>query len=334
MRYPAVAVLIGWAVLLPASDLTKFQTTLSLVKADIEVSDRKTGAPIPDLQASDFVVRDEDQPREIAYFGNESGPLDLLFLVDVSGSVRDMLPEIASSARDALRALGAGDRAAVMAFSRTTLVTQEWTDDFAAAARGIRGALEARIGLDTDINQALWAAADYLHQTNGTSRRAILILTDNMQETHVPDALVDEQLAQAGAVLDGFLVRWPIPMPPVTHPGILGFARNTGGEVIEGMHPAARLAEMIRRIKARYSIHFRPVETTSAQPRRIHVELSEDARRRFPHARVRARRIYFPMGTYRPKTEIPAGHKMARRQRPVPGCGETPGVRTVSVRCT
>jgi hypothetical protein len=203
----------------------------------------------------------------------------------------------------------------VMAFSRTTIVTQEWTDDFAAASRGFRGVLEARIGLDTDINQAVWAAADYLHHAGGTSRRAILILTDNIQETLVPDALVDEQLAQAGAVLDGFLVRWPIPMPALTHPGILGFARNTGGEVIEGMHPAARLAEMIRRIKARYSIHFRPAETTSAQARRIHVELSEDARRRFPHARVRARRIYFPMGKYRPKTEIPAGHQIASTGR-------------------
>lgn len=44
MRVPAVAALVGWAVLAPASDIPKFQTTLSLVKADIEVSDRKTGS--------------------------------------------------------------------------------------------------------------------------------------------------------------------------------------------------------------------------------------------------------------------------------------------------
>ncbi len=310
MRLPVVTALIGWAVILPAADITRFQTTLILVKADVDVYDRKTGAPIPDLQSSDFVVRDENEAREIAYFGNESGPLDLLFLVDVSGSVREMLPRIAASAGDALSVLAQGDRAAVMAFSRTTVLTQALSSDFAAAAEGIRGALNARIGLDTDINQAVWAAADYLHRTGGTSRRAILILTDNMQQTYVPDSLVDEQLAEAGAVLDGLLVRGPIPMPHVTHPGILGFARNTGGEVIEGNQPAARLAELIRRIKARYSIHFRPVETQSAEARRIHVDLSEDARRRYPHAAVRARRVYFPQGKYRPKVEVGAGEKI------------------------
>ena len=311
MRLPVAAALIGWVLLLPASDITRFQTTFSLVKADVDAYDRRTDAPIPDLQASDFVVRDENEPREIAYFGNESGPLDLLFLLDVSGSVREMLPHIATSARDALSVLSQGDRAAVMAFSRTTVITQSFSGDFAAVADGIRGALNARIGLDTDINQAVWAAADYLHQTGGTSRRAILILTDNMQQTSVPDSLVDEQLAEAGAVLDGLLVRGPIPMPHLTHPGILGFARNTGGEVIEGNQPAARLAEMIRRIKARYSIHFRPVETESVQARRIHVDLSGDARRRYPHAVVRARRVYFPHGKYKPRVDVPPGHKIA-----------------------
>jgi hypothetical protein len=100
-------------------------------------------------------------------------------------------------------------------------------------------------------------------------------------------------------------------MPHVTHPGILGFARNTGGEVIEGNQPAERLAELIRRIKARYSIHFRPVETTAAAPRRIRVELSEEARKRYPRAGVRARRIYFPLGKYRPKADVPKGAGVA-----------------------
>jgi hypothetical protein len=68
---------------------------------------------------------------------------------------------------------------------------------------------------------------------------------------------------------------------------------------------------MIRRIKFRYSIHFRPVETKSPQPRKIHIELSAEARRRYPNAVVRARRIYFPLATYKPKTEILPGQKIA-----------------------
>jgi VWFA-related protein len=292
------------------ADRPTFRTGLTLVKADVEVYDRQTRVPIAGLRASDFTVRDEDEPRQIAYFGSDAGPLDLVFLLDVSGSVREMLPRIADCAAEALSVLKPGDRSAVMAFSKRTVLLQPFSEDAAAAGRGIRGALGLQIGLDTDINQALWSAADYLHNSGSESRRAILIITDNMQETHVPDSLVDEQLAQAGAVVDGLLVRG-FGLPHIAHPGILGFARNTGGEIIEGNQPGSRLADMIRRIKFRYSIHFQPVDAVSPHPRKIHIDLSEDARSLHPNAIVRARRIYFPAGTYRPKPEVPERQKIA-----------------------
>jgi hypothetical protein len=304
-----------------AADRPTFQTTLRLVRADAYVFDRQTRSPILDLQASDFRISDENEPRDIAYFANDSGPVDLVFLVDISGSVREILPQIAESAADALSALQAGDRAGVMAFTRTTVLTQPLSADLHAAAGGIRGAMSLQIGLDTDINQAVWAAADYLHGAGGTARRAILALTDNVQETHVPDSLVDEQLSEAGAVLDGLLLRGPVPLPRVTHPGILGFARDTGGEIIEGNHPAGRLAEMIRRIKFRYSIHFRAADATSAQRRRIHIDLTDEARRRYPNAVVRARRFYYPRATYKPKPAVPVGQTVAMKADRGDGAG-------------
>lgn len=313
MRFLVVAALIGGNASLPASDSPRFHTSLALVKTDVEVYDGRTRSPILDLKAADFSVRDEDQSRDIVYFGDDSGPVDLLLLLDVSGSVQEILPQIADRAADALSALGREDRAAVMAFTKTTALTQPLTADFRAVADGIRSALSLRIGLDTDINQALWSAANYLHDAGGSSRRAVLVITDNMQETRIPDSVVDEQLGEAGAVLDGLLVRGPVPLPHIGHPGILGFARSTGGEIVEGNHPSSRLAEMIRRIKFRYSIHFRPVETQSPQPRRIRIELTAEARRRHPHAVVRARRFYFPRSAYRPKPNAPASHRVASK---------------------
>jgi von Willebrand factor type A domain len=309
------AVLIALSALAKSADITTFRTTVSLVKVDAYVYDRQTHAPILDLQATDFKVLDEDQPRDIVFFGDDAGPLDLLLLLDISGSVRDMLPQIADSAAGALSALQQEDRCGVMAFTKTTAVTQPLTDVLKEVARGIRDAMTRRIGNDTDINQALWAAADCLHASGAPARRAILIITDNMQVTQIPDSLVDEQLSEAGAVLDGLLLRGPLGLPHLTHPGILAFARNSGGEVIEGNHPAGQLAEMIRRIKFRYSIHFRPVETKSPQPRKIHIELSAEARRRRPNAVIRTRRIYFPLATYKPKTEILPGQKIAVKVR-------------------
>jgi hypothetical protein len=304
MRVPIAAALLGLAAGALAADVPVFRSTVSFVKADVEVYHRRSHVPILDLQASDFEVFDEDEPREIVYFGKDSGPLDLLLLLDVSGSVREILPEIANGAADALAALQSGDRAAVMAFTKTTALTQPLSGAFQGIAQGIRTAISIRIGSDTDINQAVWAATDYLQRADGTSRRAILILTDNMQETQVPDSLVDEQLSYAGIVLDGMLFRGAVALPHITHPGILSFARNTGGEVIEGSRPAERVGEMLQRIKLRYAIHFRPVETKSPQPRKIRIDLAREVRMRYPDAVVRARRIYFPLATYRHKSEV------------------------------
>ena len=175
--------------------------------------------------------------------------------------------------------------------------------------------MSIHIGTDTDINQAIWSATDYLYSAGGTARRAILILTDNMQETRVPDSLVDEQLSYSGVVLDGLLFRGAIALPHISHPGILGFARNTGGEIVEGTHPESRVAEMIRRIKLRYAIHFRPGDSTSPRPRRIGVELIGEARGRYPDAVIRARKIYFPFAALRHNTAIPPEAGIARSNR-------------------
>ncbi len=311
MRVPIAAALFGLVASALTADTPVFHSTVSFVKADVDVYHRRSHAPIPDLQASDFEVFDEDQPREIVYFGKDSGPLDLVLLLDVSGSVREILPQIASSAADAPAALQPGDRAAVMAFTKTTALTQPLSGALRDIVRGIRVAMSIRIGSDTDINQAVWAATDYLQSSGGTARRAILTLTDNMQETHIPDALIDEQLSYAGVVLDGLLFRGAVGLPRITHPGILGFARNTGGDVIEGSHLAERVGEMLQRIKLRYAIHFRPVETKSPQPRKIRIELTREARNRYPDAVVRARRIYFPLATYRHKPEVLPGSGIA-----------------------
>ena len=311
-----IALLIGCSLmLLRAGEGPTFRSDVTLVKVEAYVYDRNTRAPIHDLHAADFEVYDEQEPREILYFGNEDGPLDLVLLLDVSGSMRDVLLNVAGRAAEALSHLQAGDRTAVMAFGKRLAITQDITPDIRAIVQGIAKASDARVGLDTDINQAIWGAADYLRRRGGAAKRAVLIMTDNMQETRVPDRLVEEQLFEADAVLDGLLIRGRVAMPHIVHPGVLRFAQKTGGEVIEGSQPGTYLNEMIERIKSRYSIHFRPVGSKSDQPRRIRVQLTSGALRRYPNALVRARTSYFPHSTYRPKVGIPDGQRISERAR-------------------
>jgi VWFA-related protein len=281
------------AALYAGGGTPEFRAGITLVKAEATVYDKQTKAPIRGLAREDFLVFDSGQPRPIEYFGSDSGPLDLLLLLDVSGSMRESLPKIAVAAHTALESLNAGDRAGVMAFGARCALTGPLTSDFDAVKTGILRTFVARVGEDTDISQAVHGAAQYMATSAGPAKRAILIMTDNMQETSIPDDEVEKALFAADAVLDAVVVRGLLPMPHIVHPGVLRFAPSTGGEVIEGNHPGPLLAEMIEHIRSRYSIHFRPDEAESNRPRRIRVELAPAARKKYPNAVVRARGAYY-----------------------------------------
>jgi len=270
-----------------------FQGGITLVKTETTVFDKQTKIPIRNLTREDFVVFDGDEPRAIEYFGDDSGPLDLVLLLDVSGSMREVLPKVAVSAHTALENLNDADRAGVMAFGARCSVVQPLTHDFDSVVSGILRTFVARVGEDTDISQALRGAAEYVGRDGGSSRRAILIMTDNMQVTSIPDSDVEKSLFDADAVLDAVMIRGFLPTVHVAHPGVLRFAPATGGEVIEGRQPAPLLAQMIERIRSRYSIQFRPVDASPDRARRIRVELTGTARKKYPNAVVRARARYY-----------------------------------------
>ncbi len=279
-----------------ASDSPSYRSDVTLVRAEARVYQAGTGSLIPDLKAADFVLRDGETRREIVYFTHDEEPLDLILLLDVSGTMLEMLPEVAAKAGAALRELHAGDRVAVEIFGKASLITQPFTEDFHAVERGLRELMSPRVGLDTDINSAVLFAARYARSQRRQARRAILAITDNMQASLTPSGTVDRELFEAGAVLDGIVLTARVRLPSFVsgRGGVYRFAEKTGGEVLEGTHPADKLRDIIQRIRARYSLYFRPVEAVGAKPHRIHIDLSPQARRRYPKAVVRGRTEYHP----------------------------------------
>src|SRR5262245_9762451 len=157
-----------------------FRAGVAMVRVDAQVINGRQ--VVGNLDRADFRVLDEGVDQPIEYFARDSEPLSLLLLLDVSGSMRRRLKEMAAVARKALGALGDADRVAVMFFGRTTKVAQELTKDREAAAKAIAEALtEKSVGSGTAINPALLDAARYIgaEGVDRTGRRAIVILTDN-----------------------------------------------------------------------------------------------------------------------------------------------------------
>src|SRR5579885_59252 len=290
----------------PAVPTMMFFMPLVLILLGFPLAAQQTPTDTPVFSAGDFLVFDDGRPQKLAHFGREAEHVDLLLLLDVSGSMHRFLEEMAASARAALAPLGAGDRVAVMLFSREAAVRQPFTQDFAAVQAQIRQAVEDRsLGSGTAINAAIIAAAQYLEQQPVRGRRAILIVTDNqMLNYQVPDEAVTQELYRADAVLNAILIGkqlHPDPgkpgryrNPDFTPPDVFKLAGETGGELIEERKSRNSFAEMIERLRARYALAYdAPPGGKPGEFHAIRVELSPEAQRRYPRAIVRARAGYF-----------------------------------------
>lgn len=190
-------------VVVPAvADDVVFKSDVALTRVDAQVVDN-TGRPVTGLQKSDFVVKVNGHVQPIQNFASENMPIDILLLLDVSGSMEPHVERIALAAREALHVLAARDRMAIMVFDNSTRVRLPFTNDLDDIDSGLRHVLRAEhFNGGTRITSALVSAASYLErQARPDARRAIIILTDDETQDSEDEPRVESALARANAVL-------------------------------------------------------------------------------------------------------------------------------------
>lgn len=291
------------AAALSAQENPTFQAGATLVRVDVQVTENRR--PVPGLSAADFVLREEGAVRQPEAFGRESEPLQVVLLLDVSGSMGKMLRAMAAVARQALARLTPEDQVAVMLFARRSRVAAELSNDFALAGRALQEApLERDLGAGTSLNEALLAVAGYLRDLPPfPGRRAVIVLTDNGGvHFQLPDDRVIQSLSAVNAVVNAIVPsgarppqspKGPQVNPDFTPADVFRIAADTGGEVLRSEDAGARFREILDRIRLRYSLLLKPAPAPSGAFRRLEVDLTPEARRRYPKAEVRARAGYF-----------------------------------------
>jgi VWFA-related protein len=318
-------------------DPTVFRSDVRLVRVDAQVVDA-SNKTIPDLRAGDFRLVENGRPRQIKNFLAEDMPVDVLLLLDVSGSMRPNLEILERASSEALRVLAPGDRVAIMTFNRGTRIRLAFREN----KQEVQAALSAllfneRFNGGTDIYRGMMDAVEYVEKNaRADARRAIIIVTDDQTELHRDDAAVIASLAEADTVLSALLApnamrngsRYPsgggggggiyIPSIPDiliggrrsrfpgggqrypgggggsgTHPGgTPEIAEASGGDAM-GVGTAYAFRDTLARIRQRYALHFNlPPTAAPSELRRVTVELTETARRRYPDAQIRYRRTY------------------------------------------
>lgn len=133
------------------------------------------GRLVTDLTQDKFEVRDEGKPQPITIFDNSPKPIQLLVMLDVSGSMEGNLNLLRASARQLFPRLGPEDVARVGVFGRDIVISPEWTRD----ARALDAALPTEI--DPTAPTPLWRSLDDAMKAFDAAsdrRKVVLVLSD------------------------------------------------------------------------------------------------------------------------------------------------------------
>jgi len=280
-----------------------FKAGVADVRVEVQVSEN--GKLITTLKQEDFIVNDENVAQSIVYFAREQEPLTLLLLLDISGSMRKHIEQMSETARDALKFLSPGDRVGIMTFGVTTNMHLDFSDNHADAARRLGTAVadQEKVGYGTAINPAVIDASRVLVTDANTGRRSILIVTDNLGLNYqANDQLAIGYLLKAEATLNAIVVGRGIrpgerkegENPDFTPADVFKLAEATGGEAVKAERAASSFAEMITRIRERYTLAYKaPEGRKPGSFRRISVSLTPVAQKLHPQALLRTRYGYY-----------------------------------------
>ncbi len=185
-----------------ADDPTIFKSDVAMTRVDVQVVDQM-GRAITGLRVKDFVLRVDGKAQQIRNFASENMPVDILLLLDVSGSMQPHVQRIADASEQALRVLAPQDRMAVMVFDTRTRVRLPFNQHHDEITGELHNVLRAeRFSGGTRVTHALLDAARYIGRSaRQDARRAIVILTDDQTQDEEAGYQVQTALDEANAVL-------------------------------------------------------------------------------------------------------------------------------------
>jgi len=158
-------------------DVIKLEARLVNLNVKITDADGKT---LPALRKEDFVVLEDDVRQDVSYFEPVTAPLNIVLLLDLSGSTEHKIKVIKKAAQKFVDSLKPTDRIAVAAFTRRFFIICNFTTDHKLLKDRIGDIKNRHSG--TAYYDAMWATLDLLEEAN-TTRKAIVVLTDGVDNS-------------------------------------------------------------------------------------------------------------------------------------------------------
>jgi VWFA-related protein len=305
-----------------------FRLDVRVVLVDAQVLSKKTRQAARELKKEDFELYEDNVRQQVSSFSQDTLPLSVVLLFDLTDSVRPVLKSLADGALEALQHLKPEDEVAVMTYAASAQVLQESTTDRALAVAAIEKASRMESGEAAFFNEGIFQATEQLAKsTNTSSRRVIIWLTDDVpnipSEGSVPlryrkslngamphsQAEAMRHLLQTSTVVCSLVKQSDLslseesglmskPAERMLHPPgeVYKYAAVTGGQVIEFKKKELKekLALLIDDLRLRYSLGYHP---SGQKPKgkycAIKVKLAPEAKKAIGNAVVEAKQGYY-----------------------------------------
>ncbi len=172
-----VALLAMWQMPAAGRQPT-FRSATELVSVNVAVTDAKA-QPVRGLSAEQFVIFEDGVRQDVKFFSPGELALDVVILIDTSGSMTGSMALVQQAAIRFARALRPTDHAAVMGISGGLRVLQQFTSDRAMVEAAITATQSAgRTALYASIYTALNELEKQRRATTEPRRQAIVMLSD------------------------------------------------------------------------------------------------------------------------------------------------------------
>jgi len=175
-----LSLMFSWQTPVTAQRAT-FKSGVEVVNLNVTVTGQRH-QPVDDLTENQFEVFEDGVPQQLQFFAAGDFPLDVIVLIDASGSMGSSMPLVQQAAQRFIGTLRPDDRAAIMAISRGVKVVQAFTGDRALLGSAVTS---TRAGggtpLYTSIYTALTELAKARRELAATTRRqALVVLSDGI----------------------------------------------------------------------------------------------------------------------------------------------------------
>ena len=285
----AVALAAGAATTGLVAQQPTFRTGTQVVSLFVTVADLQKRL-VPDLAQDEFQVFDNEKPQPIVYFDNSIHPINVVVMLDTSGSMTLTIDLLKQAAEQFVIRLLPEDKARVGAFNDKIQISARWSNDRDQLVTDVK---DLDYGNGTRLWDAVGTALDELKGIDG--RRVILVFTDGDDTESktmslgrvIERARVDEVMIYAIG-LESRYFNGQMQVRTKPDAGLRKVADETGGgyfELTKASELASTFTKVAQELHSQYVLGFTPTQLDG----RVH---KLTVKTKPPGTTARARRSY------------------------------------------